>query len=211
MSLTLVIGNKNFATWSLRPWLVLKQARIPFREELIRHTRPESKAQILAHSPSGKVPALHDGDLKIWDSLSICEYLAERFPEKKLWPNGVAARALARSITAEMHAGFQNLRTHCSLPAGPEARNFVAPPEVEQDVARLDAMWRDARSRFGKGGPFLFGEFTIADAFYAPVVARVRTFGLKLGTEAREYCDVIWSLPAMQEWVAAAQAEAAAA
>jgi glutathione S-transferase len=211
MSLTLVIGNKNFSTWSLRPWLVLKQARIPFREILIRQYQPNTKAQVLAHSPSGKVPVLRDGDLVIWDSLSICEYLAERFPERQLWPKEVAARAIARSITAEMHAGFQNLRTHCSMPAGPEARNFVPPPEVLQDVARLDATWSDARARFGKGGPFLFGEFTIADAFYAPVVARVHAFGLKLGAEARAYCDTIWSLPALQEWVAAAQAEAAAA
>jgi glutathione S-transferase len=211
MSLTLVIGDKNFSTWSLRPWLVLKQAQIPFREELIRLHRPETKAQVSARSPSGKLPALHDGDLKIWDSLSICEYLAERFPEKRLWPDGVAARALARSITAEMHAGFQNLRSHCSLPAGPQPEAFVSPAEVQQDLTRIEALWSDARARFGKGGRFLFGEFTIADAFYAPVVARVYTFGLKLGAGAREYCDMIWSLPAMQEWIAAARAEAAAA
>jgi glutathione S-transferase len=209
MPITLVIGAKNFSTWSLRPWLVLKQARIPFREQLIHHTRPESKAQLLALSPSGKVPALHDGDLKVWDSLSICEYLAERFPEKKLWPDGVAARAIARSITAEMHAGFQNLRTHCSLPVASPPKVFAPPAEVQQDLKRIEALWGDARARFGKGGPFLFGEFTIADAFYAPIVARVRIFGLKLGAEAREYCDTIWSLPAMQEWVAAAEAEAA--
>ena len=207
MSLTLIIGDKNISSWSLRPWLAMKHAGIAFREETVRLHLPQTRERILPHSPSGRVPALQDGDLKIWDSLAICEYLADRFPEKRLWPADVAARAIARCVCAEMHSGFATLRSACAMNITAQISDFKPAPDVVADTARVEAMWADARRRFGKGGPFLFGAFSIADAFYAPVVTRIRTYALKISRDSQAYCDAVWALPAMEEWLAGARAE----
>ncbi|TAN61694.1 MAG: glutathione S-transferase family protein [Magnetospirillum sp.] len=204
MSLTLVIGTKRFSSWSLRPWLALKAAGIAFDEIEIPLRQPDTKAVILKHSPSGKVPLLdHDG-IKVWDSLAICEYLAERFPAARLWPEDVAARAVARAVAAEMHSGFMPLRRDCPMDVLSEAPMTAISDEVTADLARIDTLWRDCRARFGGGGAFLFGGFSIADAMYAPVVTRIRTYHLPGGAVASAYCDAIMALPAMREWIAAA-------
>jgi glutathione S-transferase len=204
--LTLIIGNKNYSSWSLRPWLVLRQAGIPFGEIRIPLYTPGSKEQILRHSPSGKVPVLKHGEITVWDSLAICEYLAERFPEKKLWPADRQARAVARSISAEMHSGFTALRTHMSMNIRRALPGRGRTPESLADVARIVALWEDCR-RSGDGGPFLFGHFTVADAMYAPVALRFQTYAVELSPLARAYADTMLALPAMQEWIAAARAE----
>lgn len=204
--LTLIIGNKNYSSWSLRPWLVLRQAGIPFEEVRIPLYGPESAILLTAWSPSGKVPALHDGAIRVWDSLAICEYLHERFPEHHLWPADAAARAVARSVSAEMHAGFGSLREHMSMNIRARYPGKGRTPECLADIERILAIWTDCRARFG-GGPFLFGRFGIADAMYAPVVLRFQTYGVALEGAARGYADTVLALPAMQEWVADAQVE----
>jgi glutathione S-transferase len=204
---TLVIGNKNYSSWSLRPWLAMKVAGIPFEELRIPLDLPETRAQILRHSPSGKVPVLREGEAVVHESLAICEFLAERFPEAQLWPEVPAARALARSVSAEMHAGFAALRA--AMPMNVRARlpGRGRAPGVDADVERIGALWRDARVRFGSGGDFLFGRFSIADAMFAPVVTRFRTYDVPQGADGRAYCEAVWELPAMREWEAAARAE----
>ena len=202
---TLVIGNKNYSSWSLRPWLAMKVAGIPFAEHRIPLYGPGSKAQILAYSPAGKVPCLADGDLRVWDSLSICEYLAEKHPG--LWPQDPAARALARSVSAEMHSGFANLRAKMSMNIRKRYPGLGRTPESMADVARIVSLWSDCRARYGKGGRFLFGAFSIADAMYAPVVLRFRTYEVELPADCRAYSDAVLALPAMQDWIAAAMAE----
>ena len=201
----LIVGNKNYSSWSLRPWIALKVAGIAFDEERIPLYGPESKQRILAFSPAGKVPCLVDGTLAIWDSLAICEYLAEKDPS--LWPREPAARAVARSVSAEMHSGFQNLRTHMSMNIRKRHPGKGRTPEALADIARIVAMWSDCLTRFGKEGPFLFGRFSIADAMYAPVVLRFRTYEVELPGACRAYADAVLALPAMQDWMAAAQAE----
>lgn len=203
-NMTLVIGTKSFSSWSLRPWLAAKMAGAEFDEVLIALRQPETKAEILKHSPSGKVPCLVHGGLAVWDSLAICEYLAELHPT--LWPEGREARAVARSVSAEMHSGFPNLRNVCSMDIGALTPLAEVPPEVQAEVDRIQALWTDCRARFGAkaGGPFLFGRFSIADAMYAPVVSRFTTFAIKMDSVSQAYCDAIWSLPAMQEWKQAA-------
>lgn len=205
--LTLAIGNKNYSSWSMRPWLLLRQAGIPFEEIRIPLYRPDSAAQLAAWSPSGRVPALHDGDIQVWDSLAICEYLAERFPDKELWPLDAAARAVARSVSAEMHAGFVALREHMSMNIRARRPGLGRTPESLADVARIVSIWTDCRARFGKGGDFLFGRFCIADAMYAPVVLRFRTYDVKLDGAAKDYAGTVLALPALQAWVADAEAE----
>jgi glutathione S-transferase len=206
--LTIYLGNKNYSSWSLRPWLVLKQTTVAFTEVVIPLYQPTSKATLLKYSPSGRVPVLQHGVLTIWDSLAICEYLAEAFPTFELWPKESAARAVARAVSAEMHAGFQALRQHLPMNVRSSFPDRGATPEVQADINRVMAIWRDCRARFGKGrGDFLFGGFTIADAMYAPVASRFRTYRIELEREADAYCDAIMALPAMQEWVAAARNE----
>jgi glutathione S-transferase len=204
---TLVIGNKNYSSWSLRPWLLMRQAGLDFREIRIALYTPESKAQIRAHSPSGRVPCLVDGGLAIWDSLAICEYLAERHPRLELWPAASAARAVARSVSAEMHSGFQHLRTNMSMNCRGRFPGLGRSVEVAGEIDRIQRLWADCRARFGGSGPFLFGRFSIADAMYAPVVLRFRTYQVQLNPVSREYADAVLALPALQEWVAAAVAE----
>jgi len=206
MSLTLVIGTKRYSSWSLRPWLALKVAGIPFQEVEIALRQPETKAEILKHSPSGKVPLLKDEGLAVWDSLAICEYLAERHPA--LWPAQPQARAVARSVAAEMHSGFMPLRRDCPMDVLADAPMAEIPDEVRTELIRLDSMWSDCRARFGVGGPFLFGAFSIADAMFAPVVWRFLTHAVELPAASQAWVESMLALPAMREWQAGALAEA---
>jgi glutathione S-transferase len=209
---TLVIGDKNLSSWSLRPWIALKAAGIPFAEERVRLRQPDSKAEILRLSPSGKVPALKTPDGIVWDSLAILEYLAEHHPECHLWPKGAEARAAARSISAEMHSGFATVRNDMSMDLLARLPTPPMNPALEAEIRRIVAIWHDARTRFGKGGQFLFGAFTNADAMFAPVATRFRTYGVDLsrfgddGT-AQGYADAILAMPAMAEWTEGAIAE----
>jgi len=203
---TIYIGNKNYSSWSLRGWLMLKQAGVAFDEVVIPLYEPGSRAEILRHSASGKVPALVHGPVTVWESLSIGEYLAELFPKAKLWPADRAARAVARSISLEMHAGFQELRRHFPMNMRSVFDRAII-PEAQSDIDRIIALWLDCRKRYGKGGDFLFGHFTIADAMYAPVVSRFRTYKLSLPAEAEAYAAAIAAWPAYQEWLAAARKE----
>jgi len=205
--LILVIGNKNYSSWSLRPWLLLRQAGIAFDEVRIPLYVAGSKERILEHSPSGKVPALIDGDIRVWDSLAIGEYVAERFPAARLWPQDQAARALARAVSAEMHAGFADLRRHMSMNCRKTFPGKGRTPEVELDIQRIVSIWQSCRETYGDKGPFLFGHFSIADAMYAPVVIRFATYEVALPPAARAYADVVCNLPAMQAWLAAAREE----
>jgi len=206
-NLVLVIGNKAYSSWSLRPWLLMRQAGIAFDEVRLSLYAQGAAQKILQYSATGKVPVLMDGGLKIWDSLAICEYLAEKHPHKQLWPADVATRALARAISAEMHSGFTNLRTQMPMNVRRQIPGRAKTPEVVADIVRIEAIWKDCRSRHGKRGLFLFGAFSIADAMYAPVVSRLRTYGVTLAGEAGEYAGAIHALPAMQEWIAGAHAE----
>ena len=201
MAYTLFIGNKNYSSWSLRPWLVLRQGGIPFREELVSLQDDPGKAARLGRLPAGRVPVLADGEVLVWDSLAISEYLAERHPG--LWPADPVARAWARCISAEMHAGFQALRQEMSMDVRarrPQRRRSEA---VLRDIARVERIWSDTRSRFGSRGDLLFGTFTIADAFYAPVAFRFRTYGVKPTGVSGEYLAALLALPGMREWEAA--------
>ena len=206
--LTIYLGNKNYSSWSLRPWLVLKHTTVAFNEVVIPLYESTSRATVLKYSPSGRVPALQHGALTIWDSLAICEYLAEALPAFELWPKDAAARAVARAASAEMHAGFEALRRHLPMNIRSSFPDRGVTPEVQADINRVMSIWRDCRARFGEGkGDFLFGHFTIADAMYAPVVTRFRTYRIELEREAETYCEKIMSLPAMQEWIAGARNE----
>jgi glutathione S-transferase len=206
--LTIYLGNKNYASWSLRAWLALKATGVAFAEEVIPLFLPGSKETLLKYSPAGKVPALHDGDVVVWDSLAICDHLAERFPAAGLWPADPAARAMARSISAEMHSGFQALRAQFPMNIRSSFPGREIGPEAQADINRVMAIWRQCRRRYGAGnGDFLFGRFTIADAMYAPVATRFRTYAIDLEGEADRYCAAITALPAMQEWTAAARNE----
>lgn len=205
--LTLVIGDKNLSSWSLRPWLLMKQSAIPFTERPVRLDRPETKAEIAKYSPSGRVPCLIDGDLAIWDSLSIADYLAEKFPDKALWPAAAKARAVARSVSAEMHSGFGALRAFWPMNFVREGMGHLT-GGIDGDIARIAEIWETCRHDFGSGGPFLFGKFSIADAMYAPVVSRFQTYGpVALPPLADEWRKMMWTLPAMREWGAGARAE----
>jgi glutathione S-transferase len=214
--LTLVIGNKNYSSWSLRPWLALKAAGQAFDEVLIVLRRPESKAEILLHSAAGKLPVLKHGDLTVWESLAICEYIAATWPEAGLLPEDARACAVARSVMSEMHAGFVALRRELPMDINklsPLAQNGVTPgEEARLDIARVQQIWQDCRGRFGAdkkngAGDFLFGRFTLADAMYAPVATRLRSYGVAMDPVSEAYVNAIYAFPAMQEWCAAAAKE----
>jgi glutathione S-transferase len=207
--LTLVIGNKNYSSWSLRAWLALKAAGAPFEEILIVLDQPNTRQEILKHWRNGTVPILKHGDNIVWESLAICEYVAELFPEAGLWPADVRARAIARSLSAEMHAGFQALRQHMPMNIRSRFPEEGRKPGVQEDINRITAIFRRARERYGEegGGPFLFGGFTIVDAMFAPVVSRFRTYAVEVGEVETAYMDALWAHPAMQEWTKAAHAE----
>lgn len=212
MTYQLVIGDKNISSWSLRPWLAMAHAGIAFREIGIRLRMPDTKAQILRYSPAGKVPTLLADGQAIWDSLAILEYLAEAHPEAKLWPQARDARALARSVSAEMHSGFAALREHCPMHFVARAPMAALPEAVGAEVRRIVALWRDCRLRFGASGRLLFGGFTAADAMYAPVASRFRTYLPDLAPysddgSAQAYVDALFDLPAMAEWEAGARRE----
>ena len=201
MALKLVIGNKNYSSWSMRPWLALRANDIAFDEVFIPlYTGEADKQRILSFSRAGKVPALIDGDVTIWDSLAIIEYLAERFPEKRLWPEDRASRAHARSISAEMHSGFVALRNECGMNLHRPVGAVALSADARADIARIQQIWSECRERYGKLGPFLFGAFGGADAMFAPVVHRFRTYAIALAPEVQGYMDAMMSLPAFQEW-----------
>lgn len=204
-TLTLVIGNKNYSSWSLRPWLALRKGDIPFQEVKILLDKPDTKKRILDHTPAGKVPALVVDGQTVWDSLSICEWAAERKPD--LWPKDPMDRARARSICAEMHSGFMALRAAMPMNIRATGRNVPTSPELEADIARVTAIWNECRTAHGKNGPWLFGDFTIADAMYAPVATRLRTYGVKLDEVSGAYIDTLFADPAFKEWLAEAETE----
>jgi glutathione S-transferase len=206
VSLTLIIGNKNYSSWSLRPWLALKQAQLDFEEIYIPLYTSQSRQEILQYSQAGKVPVLHHGDVKVWESLAICEYIAEQF-EPSLWPQDITKRAIARSISHEMHAGFQNLREHMPMNCRARLPGKGMSAEVQVDIDRVTEIWRNCRQNYGENGDFLFGTFTIADAMYAPVVLRFLTYGVQLGAIERAYSDSILQLSAMRSWLEAASQE----
>ena len=203
----LLIGNMNYSSWSMRPWLLLTQLQIPFAEEKLSFNDPDFTARVLALSPVGKVPVLVDGDVVVWDSLAIAEYLAEKFPERGIWPADPRARARARSICAEMHAGFGALRERLPMNCELRLQNVAFERAVERDIARIVASWTDCRERFGAGGPFLFGAFSGADAYYAPVVRRFLGFNVAVPQVVARYMAAVDALPAMRAWMTAALAE----
>jgi glutathione S-transferase len=205
---TLIIGNKNYSSWSLRPWLALRATGIAFTEQKLGFFTEEFSRKVDAVSPAGLVPVLLDRDFAVWDSLAICEYVAEQRPEAQLWPKDAHARARARSLAAQMHSGFGALRN--AMPMNIEAHlpGIKFPEAAQQDVSRLQAIWHDTRAEFGRGGPFLFGAFSIADAFFAPVVSRFTTYGIPAAGAVRDYMDAVLALPAMQDWMRDARAEA---
>jgi len=207
--LKLVIGNKNYSSWSMRPWLALRANDIPFEEVFIPlYTNDKAdKDRILSFSRAGKVPALIDGDVTVWDSLSIVEYLAEKYPQKRLWPEDPARRAHARSISAEMHSGFMPLRNECGMNLHRPIGAVKLSADAEANVARVQELWTDCRARYGGAGPFLFGAFTAADAMYAPVVHRLRTYAIKVSPVAQAYMETMMALPAFAEWTRAGLAE----
>jgi len=207
MSLTLVIGNKNYSSWSLRPWLYLRHHGIPFEEVRIPLYQEDSRARIAEYSPAGKVPVLVDGDLRVWESLAILEYLAERFPHTAGWPEASADRATARALAAEMHAGFAALRSHCCMNCRRLPAGKPLPEAVHRDVARIGQIWRDCRERHEAEGPWLFSRFGIVDAMYAPVALRFHSYRLEAGLAAREYADTVLNHPAVKEWRKAGRRE----
>ena len=208
MALKLVIGNKNYSSWSMRPWLALRANGIAFEEIFIPlYTGEADKERILGFTHSGKVPALVDADITIWDSLAIIEYVAERFPQARLWPEDRASRAHARSISAEMHSGFMALRNECGMNLHRPIRAIALSADARANVARIQEIWIECRERYGKLGPFLFGQFGAADAMYAPVVHRLRTYAIPVVQEAQTYMETMLALPAFQEWTRAGLAE----
>ncbi|MGA7069976.1 glutathione S-transferase family protein [Bradyrhizobium sp.] len=208
MTLKLVIGNKNYSSWSMRPWLALRANDIPFEEVLVSlYSGEADKQRILDFSRSGKVPILVDGNVTVWDSLAIIEHIAERFPEKRLWPEHPAHRARARSVSAEMHSGFAALRNECGMNLHRPVRAIELSADARANIARVEEIWRECRERHGQSGPFLFGAFGAADAMFAPVVHRFRTYAIAVTEETQRYIDAMIALPAFAEWTRAALAE----
>lgn len=210
---TLVLANKNYSSWSVRAWLAAKQTGAPFDEIVIPLDQPATASKIAAHSPSGKLPVLKTDDLVVWDSLAVVEYLAERYPSARLWPAAAEARATARAASAEMHAGFQALRSQHPMNVRAAKPSHIRSAELEADIRRIMTLWRDCRQRFGsdketgRRGPFLFGAWTAADAFYAPVISRFVTYGVPVDGICRDYMDAVRETPMVAEWFAAAKAE----
>jgi len=207
----LVIANKNYSSWSLRPWLLLTEFGIPFEEVLIPFGQsfddPEWKRAVSSFTPAGKVPALVDGENQVWESLAIMDYIADTRPDLTIWPRDPAARAMARSVSAEMHAGFQALRGACPMNLAWVHAARDRGPKVAADVARIGAIWREARTRFGSGGPFLFGAFCAADAMFAPVTARFSGYSIALDLVSAGYCDAVQATQGFQSWRLGAFAE----
>jgi glutathione S-transferase len=209
MSLALVVGNKNYSSWSLRAWLALRHFGLEFDEIHIKLDQPDTNANILVHTPSGRVPCLLDGEITVWDSLAICEYVNDNYLYGGMWPRGREARAHARAVVCEMHSGFMALRTHMSMDIRSrlpdKGREALRKAEVAADVARIQAIWTGCLQRFG--GPLLFGNFSVADAYFAPVVTRFATYAVPMPAPLMNYANEVLELPAMQQWVEAAHAE----
>ena len=203
----LIVGNRNYSSWSLRPYMALAMAGIDFEQKLIRFTDPQFGAKVARISKAGLVPILKHNDLVIWDSLAILEYLAETWPTKNLWPKNKSARAYARSISAEMHSGFPNLRSACPMNLRRPIKPVNMNADVRSDIARLEQIFAAARKTFGKGGPFLFGKFSNADAMFTPIITRFETFAIPVSTTTRDYMNAILSTPAFQAWKTSALEE----
>lgn len=205
--LELIIGNKTYSSWSLRPWLVLKHVGTAFTETRVVLYVPGFKKEIMRYSGAGRVPVLKHGNLTIWDSLAICEYLAEKFPTARLWPDFLADRAEARSVSAEMHSGFNLIRSLMPFNCRADGRRVIRGPEVDGEIARVEAIWNHCRAQHKGGGPWLFGRFTIADAMYIPVALRFVTYGVQLRGEAQDYIEQAKAHPQVQEWIDDARQE----
>jgi glutathione S-transferase len=200
-TLTLVIGNKNYSSWSMRPWVLLRQLGIPFEEKKLRFHSSEWDAEIERWSPSRLVPVLWRDRQSVWDSLAIAEALHEWYPDKGVWPTDPVARAFARCAAAEMHSGFRDLRSNMPMNIRSSHPGKGMKPEVQANIDRIEKLWAEARTRFGAGGPFLFGAFSAADAMYAPVVMRFKTYAVKLSPESQRYCDAMQGAPGVRAWV----------
>jgi glutathione S-transferase len=207
VSLNLIIGNKRYSSWSLRAALALELSGAAYSQQVIALDRPDTQARIREHSPTGKVPLLKTEEGPVWDSLAIGEYLAERFPEAHLWPRGQYARAVARSVCAEMHSGFVGLRTHLPMDLKRDQALAEVPAEAQADIQRICALWAECRERFGQDGPFLFGHVSLADAYFAPVAARLRSYRVALPEVAAAYVDSVYQWQAFQRWYQAALEE----
>jgi glutathione S-transferase len=210
MTMNLIIGNKLYSSWSLRPWLVLKAFGIPFSETVIPLGQADTPQRIKTHSPTGKVPLLDNGAVKVWESLAIIEYIADTFPQHAIWPKDTASRAHARAISSEMHAGFQPLRQACPMHLGKRFAFKDYPADVRASVARVETVWREARGMTKSGGPFLYGAFSGADAMYAPVVTRLDTYQWPVAPDTRAYMDAVMNHAAMRQWRSDALAEPSA-
>ncbi len=204
---TLIMGNKNYSSWSLRPWLVLKHLAIPFEEVVIPLYQEGSRNALSRYSPSGKVPVLKHGEHTVWDSLAICEYLSDVFPGRQLWPADPHARAYARSISAEMHSGFQSLRQNMPMNCRLSRPGYGRTPDIDRDIERIIAIWTERRKQFGARGAFLFGSFGIADAMYATVVTRFITYGVTLDGVVLDYVNTIMGLSSIKQWYDSARKE----
>jgi glutathione S-transferase len=207
MTMHLIIGNKNYSSWSFRPWLAMKVAGLAFEETVISLDAPDFKARVTVPGGSGRVPVLIDGDVRVWESLAILEYLAEKFPTAGLWPQNAAARARARAIASEMHAGFLPLRRHLPMNVARPVTKRMLDDGAAANAGRIDAIWSQCRSTFGGDGPFLFGAFGAADAMYAPVVWRFHTYAVEVGAAAHDYMRAMMALPAWDQWREAARRE----
>ena len=203
----LVIANKAYSSWSLRPWILMKALDIPFTEDVIPLDTPEFRPRVDAYQAGSTVPILVDGDVVVWESLAILDYLADAFFDRHWWPADPHARAMARAISSEMHSGFRDLRIALPMNLRRDGQPTTPSEAVDKDVARISDIWREARAQFGKGGPFLFGTFSNADAMFAPVVSRFKTYGVKVDPVAQAYCDAILDLPAVRTWYADAARE----
>jgi glutathione S-transferase len=203
--LTLVIGNKNYSSWSLRAWLFMRHVGVEFEEIVIRLDTADTREHMDRYGPSGRVPVLRQGKLCVWDSLAICEYVAEL--SGRGWPRAPEVRAVARSVSAEMHSGFTTLRSLWPMNARARNRRTAVTAPLEADIERIDEIWNDCRARFGEGGPWLFGEYSVADAMYAPVVLRFNTYGARISQAARWYMASVLEDAPLQEWLQAAKQE----
>jgi len=207
MNLELVIGNKNYSSWSLRPWLLMTHFKLPFAETRLSLDTPEFYQRIGNYSPTARVPVLRIGDETVWDSLAICEVVNERYLDGKAWPEDLKTRAAARSASAEMHSGFAALRSQLPMNCHRQADDYRWKEDADQDVARIQAIWLDMRKRFGSAGDFLCGEFGIVDAMFAPVCVRFKAYGVAMDENTRQYVNAIYQLPAMQTWLSEAKLE----
>ena len=198
--LHLVVANKNYSSWSLRPWMAMHMAGLPFTDTVIQLDVADTKKRIARHSKAGRLPVLHHGERVIWDSLAILEYLAETFPEKNFWPKSAAARAMARSVSCEMHSGFQALRNECPMNLRRARKTITLSDAAVADVARIEQIWRDCRAKFAGRGDFLFGKFSNADAMFTPVVTRFDTYDIKVSRASRAYMNAIMNTSAFRAW-----------